>query len=321
MKADESSHRIGLITHQGCIKHYSGEIHIEKPERLTAVLDALCGDTELAAVTRSLTARKATEAEISLFHSPEHIRWVKEQCENAPSFLDTDTPVSKESFMAGLLACGAVLDAVDCVVAGPLQRVFCAVRPPGHHAEVEASMGFCLFNNVAVGARHAQRIGLEHVAIVDFDVHHGNGTEHGFYGDGGVLYISLHQYPHYPGTGSGHEMGEGAGVGANINIPFSPGSGSEEYKTAMESRVLPALIDFKPDLLMISAGFDAHSADPLSETSLTERDYYDLTRSLVDASKRSAGGRVISALEGGYNLESLAASSRAHVRALAGLKP
>jgi acetoin utilization deacetylase AcuC-like enzyme len=321
VKTEESSGRLGLITHPDCLRHYPGEIHVEKPERLTAVLDALNGDADLMAVTRSLTAREATEEELALFHTPEHIRWVKEQCERAPSLLDTDTPVSVESFKAGLLACGAVLDAVDCVIAGPLKRVFCAVRPPGHHAEVETSMGFCLFNNVAVGALYARRKGLKRAAIVDFDVHHGNGTQHGFYRDGDVLYISFHQYPHYPGTGTNLETGEGDGIGTNINVPLPPGSGSVEYKEAMKSTVLPALLDFKPDLVMISAGFDAHTADPLSETTLTEEDYYDMTRNLVDAAKRSAGGRVISLLEGGYNLASLAASSRAHARALAGLKP
>jgi acetoin utilization deacetylase AcuC-like enzyme len=294
---------------------------MERPDRLTAVMNALNGDAELATLSVSSAAREATEDELALLHTREHIGWIRGQCERAPAVVDDgDTPVVKESFRASLLACGAVLDAVDAVLTGPVRRSFCAVRPPGHHAEIEASMGFCLFNSVAVGALYAQRKGIARVAIVDFDVHHGNGTEHAFYGDGEVLYISSHQYPHYPGTGSALDTGEGAGRGKNINLPFPAGSGSLEYRDAVESTVLPALVDHQPELLMFSAGFDAHAADPLSEIRLTERDYFDMTRDMAAAADPSTGGRTVSALEGGYNLESLSESARAHARALAGLE-
>jgi acetoin utilization deacetylase AcuC-like enzyme len=199
------------------------------------------------------------------------------------------------------------------------RRAFCPVRPPGHHAEKEKAMGFCLFNNIAVGARYAQKRGVDRVAIVDFDVHHGNGTEAAFYGDGTVLFISFHQYPHYPGTGGSRDMGEGAGKGFNINIPLSSGSGDGEYKTAMESTMIPAIERFKPNLVMISAGFDAHRDDPLSDLEVTEGGFGEITRGIVKASEKSAMGRVVSVLEGGYNLESMAASALAHARALAGL--
>jgi acetoin utilization deacetylase AcuC-like enzyme len=180
-------------------------------------------------------------------------------------------------------------------------------------------MGFCLFNNIAVGARYARRKGAGRVAIIDFDVHHGNGTESVFYGDGTVLYISFHQYPHYPGTGGRLDLGKGAGKGLNINIPLPPGSGDEDLAAAMKSTARPALEDFRPELVMISAGFDAHREDPLSEMVLTEGGFATLTREIVEVSRKSAGGRVISVLEGGYNLESMAVSVRAHARALIGL--
>lgn len=320
VESSEMQDRLSLFTHQDCLKHDTGEGHPERSNRLTAVLDALRNDHELAAVTRESTAREAVEEELALLHTPEHIRWVKEQCENAPSILDgDDTTVVKDSFRAALLACGAVLEAVEGVTEDRVTRAFCAVRPPGHHAEIDASMGFCLFNNVAVGARHAQRRGLNRVAIVDFDVHHGNGTEHAFYEDGDVLYISLHQYPHYPGTGGSLDTGAGAGSGKNVNIPFPAGSGGEDYRVAIESTVLPALLDFEPELLMISAGFDAHRADPLSNIELSEFDYYYMTAKMASATDPFTGGKIVSVLEGGYNLDSLAASSRAHARALAGL--
>jgi len=310
-----------LATHPDCLLHDPGPEHAERPQRLQAVLDGLRGDAELAAVTEKTEAREASEAELALLHSPEYVRWVREKCESGPSVLDRgDTPVIKESYRAALLAAGAVLHAVDSALTGRASRAFCAVRPPGHHAENEAAMGFCIFNNVAVGARYAQSKGLERVAIVDFDVHHGNGTEYAFYRDGSVLYISFHQYPHYPGTGGSLDLGEGPGRGLNINIPLPAGSVDEDYMTAMEATAGPALEKFKADLLMISAGFDAHRADPLSEMMMTESGFGTLTRKIVEAAGASAQGRVISVLEGGYALESLGASAKAHARALAGLQ-
>jgi acetoin utilization deacetylase AcuC-like enzyme len=317
---DKRDKKLALITHEDCLKHDPGHGHPERPARLEAVLDSLQKDSELASLTEVLSAREATEDELALAHERRHVRWVRDRCAGGPSVLDgDDTFAVAESFRAAALAAGAVLDGVDGVAGGSVANVFCAVRPPGHHAESAASMGFCLFNNVAVGARYAQGRGLERVAVVDFDVHHGNGTERIFYEDGGVLYISLHQYPHYPGTGAATDIGRGQGKGANVNVPLRSGTGDEEYLSAVRTKVAPALSAFKPDLLIMSAGFDAHAADPLSEVMLTDGAYHEFTRLILDACRPSALGRAISVLEGGYNLESLAASARAHVRALAGL--
>jgi len=206
-----------------------------------------------------------------------------------------------------------VVDAVDRVIDGTLDRAFCAVRPPGHHAEADRAMGFCLFNNVAVGAARARAIhGLERVAVVDFDVHHGNGTQAMFEHDAALFYASTHQYPLYPGTGA---VGE-RGVGNIVNAPLRPGSGSAEFRRAFETAILPALEDFKPSLILISAGFDAHRRDPLAQLMLVEDDYRWPTEQLLAAAARHAGGRLVSALEGGYGLQALAASAAAHVRAL-----
>ncbi len=312
--------RLALITHPDCLKHDPGPHHVERPTRLEALLDALEGDGELMGLAEKVTAREASEEELAMVHSVEHVRWVGDRCRSGPAVLDADdTFVVEESYRAALLAAGAVLDAVDRTAADPGARCFCAVRPPGHHAEHAASMGFCLFNNVAVGARYAQGAGMERVAIVDFDVHHGNGTERSFYQDGTVLYVSLHQHPHYPGTGAAEDIGEGPGKGANLNVPLPAGSGEPQYMAAVESMIIPALKAFAPELLMFSAGFDAHEADPLSGILLTEGTYHDMTRTIMEACEPTTLGRTISVLEGGYRLESLAASAKAHVRALAGL--
>ena len=337
MTSRPANNRVLLVTHEDCLLHNPGPVHVESPGRVKAILERLRSDAELASLTDTVEAREASAEELALVHTTKYVRWVGEQCENGPRALDWDTPVVKESYRAALLAAGAVLVAVDTVLGGAddtdgsksasnsptkgsARRAFCAIRPPGHHAEKEKAMGFCLFNNIAVGARYAQTKGIDRVAIVDFDVHHGNGTESAFYGDGTVLFISFHQYPHYPGTGGSRDVGKGAGKGFNINIPLSSGSGDEDYKTAMESAVVPAIEGFKPGLVMISAGFDAHRDDPLSDLRVTERGFGEITRGIAAASEKDAMGRVVSVLEGGYNLESMAASALAHARALAGLE-
>lgn len=314
--------KLALITHEDCLKHDPGGGHVERPARLIAVLDSLKSDAELASRMEVLSAREATEDELALAHNREHISWVRDQCEGGPSVLDgNDTFVIPESFRAATLAAGAVLDAVDRVAAGEGLGAFCAVRPPGHHAESGASMGFCLFNNVAIGARYAKGKGLSKIAVVDFDVHHGNGTERIFYDDGDVLYVSLHQYPHYPGTGAASDVGRGPGEGANLNIPMRAGYGDDEYLFAVRTMVAPALSAFAPQLLIMSAGFDAHEADPLSGIGLTSSAYHEFTGMIIDACRPSTSWRAISVLEGGYNLDSMAASARAHVRAMAELSP
>jgi acetoin utilization deacetylase AcuC-like enzyme len=227
--------------------------------------------------------------------------------------LDPDTVMSRGSAQAALRAAGAVCRAVDAVGAGEISNAFCAVRPPGHHAERSRAMGFCLFDNVAVGALHARAKGFERIAIVDFDVHHGNGTQDIFWSDAASLYISTHQMPLYPGTGSAGETGESGNV---LNLPLAPGAGGRELRAAFDRHALPALEAFRPDFLFISAGFDAHGSDPLANLAFTESDFAWATAALCGLAENACGGRVVSTLEGGYDLGALARSASAHVRAL-----
>jgi acetoin utilization deacetylase AcuC-like enzyme len=221
------------------------------------------------------------------------------------------------SLAAAYLAAGGALAAVDAIQSGQVDHVFCAVRPPGHHAEAGRAMGFCLFNNVAVAARYVQKKhGLKNVLIVDWDVHHGNGTQHSFEEDPSVLFFSTHQYPHYPGTGRATERGKGSGEGFTINVPMEPGQGDDEYRAIFLKYLVPVAEKFKPEFVIISAGFDAHKDDPLANMCLTEEGYSELTRIVAGIAKRHAGGRILSSLEGGYNLSALAASVDAHIQAL-----
>ena len=301
-----------LLSHPACFDHDPGRMHPERPARLKAILAALDGP-EFAALERR-DAPLATRDQIALVHSEFYVDRVLQAVPASGRVgLDPDTVMSSGSGEAALCAAGAVVAAVDAVVAGTVRNAFCAVRPPGHHAEASRAMGFCFFNNVAVGAEHARRRhGLSRVAVMDFDVHHGNGTQHMFERDSNLFYASTHQWPLYPGTGSADEVG----VGNIVNVPLSPMSGSREFRAAMSDIVLPALRRFKPDLVMISAGFDAHAADMLASLQFDESDYEWATEELAAVAAESAGGRLVSTLEGGYDLEALAASAAAHVRAL-----
>jgi acetoin utilization deacetylase AcuC-like enzyme len=225
--------------------------------------------------------------------------------------------MSPGSLTAAYLAAGGALAAVDAIMSRHVDHVFCPVRPPGHHAEAGGAMGFCLLNNVAIAARYVQKKhGLSRVLIVDWDVHHGNGTQHSFEEDPSVLFFSTHQYPHYPGTGHATERGRGAGEGYTINVPMKSGEGDEEYRAVFQKSLVPAADDFKPEFVIISAGFDAHKDDPLASMRLTEDGYADLTGIVANIAKRHAGGRVLSSLEGGYDLRALAASVDCHIQAL-----
>jgi acetoin utilization deacetylase AcuC-like enzyme len=301
-----------LFTHPACLGHDPGEGHPERPARLASVLKALSGP-EFAALQRR-EAPLATTEQLARAHPPRYVEAVLAAFPTEGYVqLDGDTVVSPGSRDAALRAAGALVAATDAVMGGEAGNAFCAVRPPGHHAEPMRPMGFCLFNNVVVAARHARaQHGVARVAVVDFDVHHGNGTETQALADPDLFYASTHQGPLYPGSG----MHNHAGHPNVVNVPLPPRSGSAEFRAAMTDQVLPAIRAFAPGFVIISAGFDAHQADPLAELRLTEEDFGWATEQLLQVAREHAAGRLVSALEGGYDLEALGRSAQAHVRAL-----
>jgi acetoin utilization deacetylase AcuC-like enzyme len=301
-----------LYTHSACLDHDPGRHHPESPARLRAVLAAL-DDPEFARAERR-EAPQADLEDVIRIHSRRHVEGILGAIPKSGHVgIDADTVVSPASGEAALRAAGAVVAAVDAVMAGEADNAFCAVRPPGHHAEPQRAMGFCLFNNAAIGALRARAAhGLARVAVVDFDVHHGNGTQAAFEADGSLFYASTHQYPLYPGTGGASETG----VGNVVNVPLRPMSGSGQFRSAMTQRILPALDAFGPEFVLVSAGFDAHKSDPLAQLMLDEADYTWVTERLLEIAYRHAEGRLVSTLEGGYDLAALAVSAAAHVRVL-----
>ncbi len=302
-----------LYSHAACTEHDPGSMHPESPARLRAILARL-DQTDFADLERR-EAPRASREQIARVHPAAFVDAVLQAIpESGRVGLDADTIVSPGSGEAALRAAGAVAAAVDAVVAGEAANGFCAVRPPGHHAEPTRAMGFCLFNNVAVGALQAREVhDLARIAVIDFDVHHGNGTQAMFWDDPGLFYASTHQMPLYPGTGSREERGVSNNI---VNAPLAPGAGSGDFRKAMTENVLPALEDFNPDLVMISAGFDAHAADPLAGLNLHEEDYAWATEELLAVARRSCAGRLVSTLEGGYDLNALANSAAVHVKCL-----
>jgi len=302
-------------------EHLAGREHPERPERFDAVVRGLRQAGLLERLAR-VDRRAATEEELLLCHTAEYLRTARHDAlSGRPSLSTGDTDITPNSWDVASQAAGGVLNAVDAVATGRVRNAFCAVRPPGHHATASRGMGFCFFNNAALAARYAQRRhGLERALIVDWDVHHGNGTEDIFYSDPTVFYCSTHQWPLYPGTGRADETGEGAGQGTTMNFPFPAGSGRKEILGAVENSLAPAAERFRPDLVVISAGFDSRVGDPLGRFTLTDRDFGDLTRAVMEIAARHAGGRVVSVLEGGYNLDGLASAAAAHVEALCGAR-
>jgi acetoin utilization deacetylase AcuC-like enzyme len=301
-----------LYTHPACLEHDPGRHHPESPERLRAVLEALA-TPEFAALER----REAPEAaldDIALVHPRAFAeRLLAAVPRSGYAAIDADTVMSPASGAAALRAAGAVVAAVDAVATGEADNAFCAVRPPGHHAEPARPMGFCLFNNAAIGALRAREAhGIARVAVIDFDVHHGNGTQACFWDDESLFYASSHQFPFYPGTGAASETG----VGNIVNVPLRPMAGSAEFRAGFSRVILPALDAFRPEMVLISAGFDAHKRDPLAQLMLDESDYTWVTEELLRLARRHAAGRVVSTLEGGYDLAALGASAAAHVRVL-----
>ena len=301
------------ITHPACLNHLTPIGHPERPDRLRAI-EAALSDEKFQFLSRVEAPMAPLEA-IALCHPMEYIENLREAVpEQGMVRLDADTSVSSGSFEAALRAIGGAVHGVDAVMTGKAANVFCAMRPPGHHAETARAMGFCLFNTAAITARYAQdHYGAERVALVDFDVHHGNGSQDIFWADPRVMYCSTHEMPLYPGTGARSESGIHNNI---VNAPLRAGDGGPAFREAFETAILPRLREFRPDLVVISAGFDAHIRDPLANLNLTDADFGWVTRKLMEIADQYASGRIVSVLEGGYDLEGLQQSAAAHVTAL-----
>jgi acetoin utilization deacetylase AcuC-like enzyme len=311
--------RTGYVYDDRYLLHDPGSWHPERPDRLRAIQASL-KDSGILELLIQLKPYPAPLDWVERLHDPDYIRRFQEACRRGQEIFEVqDCGISPESYEIALLSAGGVMAAVDAIMGDKADNVFCAVRPPGHHAERAQALGFCFFNNVALGALYLlENFGLERVAIVDWDVHHGNGTQHLFEADPRVFYLSLHEDPQYcyPGTGYRREEGKGPGQGFTLNLPFPPHRGDQEYLDALRNEGLPRLRQFAPQFVMISAGFDAHAKDPLAQMNLTRRGYQEMTRLVLDLAQESAGGRLITALEGGYNLEVLKECVEDHLRIL-----
>lgn len=309
----------GLVYDETYLDHNTGPGHPERSARLKAMMNHLQEEDILSRLHR-VEPRSAPEEWITTIHTPDYVREVEQTCTRGNTCLHSlDTRVCSRSFDVALLAAGGVMAAVDAVIGGDVRNAFCAVRPPGHHATADRAMGFCLFNNIAIATRYAQREhGINRVLIVDWDTHHGNGTQDAFYDDDSVLYFSTHQSPFYPGTGAESETGRGDGEGYTINVPLPAGTGDDEYLEIFEETLKPRALEFEPDLVFISAGFDTHRDDTIGGMQVTEAGYARMTQHVMDIARECCGGRLISVLEGGYGLEGQARSAAAHLRALMG---
>lgn len=306
-----------IVYHPVFLEHDSGPGHPESSRRLTSILDSVKHspvNEELMWIEPS----PAPEAYLECIHTKDYIRRVEETCASGAPVIDSaDTGICCRSFEAALYAAGGGLAAIDAVMEGRARNGFVAARPPGHHAEREAAMGFCLFNNVAIAAAYLrEHYKVEKVLIVDWDVHHGNGTQHSFEADSHVFFFSTHQYPHYPGTGGEGDIGVGAGMGMTLNVPMPAGSGDEDYVKAFRDKLLPEALEFNPDFLLVSAGFDAHASDPLSEIRLTSGCFRELTHLVRHIAETCCAGRLVSFLEGGYDGKALSESVVEHLHGL-----
>ena len=307
--------KTGYVSDPLYLRHET-EPHPENPGRLTAIQNRL-ESSEFYNNLIPIQPRKATPEQISLVHDTSYVASVEKSCANEVRNLDADTVISLNSYNAALLSAGAGLTAIDKLIDGNIQNAFCAVRPPGHHAEKDHAMGFCLFNNVGIASRYAQTVkGLNKIFIFDWDVHHGNGTQHSFYSDSSIYYSSTHQYPFYPGTGAEQETGTGDGLGTTLNLPMDAYSGDDDYLSAIEHKLIPEIQHYKPDLIIISAGFDAHHNDPLGQIELTTECFGKMTKLLMEVAADVCDGRLLSMLEGGYDYDALSSSVMLHLQTL-----
>lgn len=307
----------GFIFDERFLHHNAGRMHPESPKRLTVTMDFL-NQKPWFSQLQSVSTQSADEESLFLVHSSAYIERAKESCAGGWRFLDTaDVGICEDSFAIAKLAAGSVLALGDAVMQKQIQNGFALIRPPGHHAEENQAMGFCLFNNIAILAKYLQKkYGLEKVLILDWDAHHGNGTQHAFEEDPSVFYASLHQYPFYPGTGAWHEQGVGRGKGSTLNCPMSAGAGDKEFETAFVEKILPAANHFKPEIVLISAGFDAHKADPLASLNVSTEFYGWMTERMKEVAAKHSQSKIISLLEGGYNLDFLPESIALHIEKL-----
>ena len=307
----------GIVYDPAYKRHRTGPGHPESPARCDAAMEGIAADVPETSLLR-IEPVPASEDQIAMCHSQAYIEIARRDISSGMGFLTTgDTNICRDSFEIALLAAGGVLAAVDAVMDNTVRNAFCMVRPPGHHATADRGMGFCVFNNVAIAARHARtRHGIERVLIVDWDLHHGNGTQAIFYDDPSVFYFSTHQWPCYPGTGTPGETGHGKGKGTTLNCPFPPGTEGAAVVNAFEERLVPAMVEFKPQFVLVSAGFDARMGDPIGNLMLSDADFAELTRIVLGVAHKYAGNRLISASEGGYLLSGLSSAVGSHVRAL-----
>ncbi len=305
------SRKTGIVKDSRYLRHSAGFAHPESPERLAAIYEML-DNPGMSWKFKDIEPREATHEELATIHSPSYIDYIAGTAGEDCVMLDSDTVTSPETYQTAKLAAGGFCNAINDVITGDLDNAFAFVRPPGHHAEYDAAAGFCIFNNVAVGAMHAiLKHKMQRILIVDWDLHHGNGTQHLFYNDPRVLYFSTHQYPYYPGTGGIDEIGQGEGKGYTVNVPLSGGAGDDEYIKIFRRILTPVALEFQPELVLVSAGFDIYCHDPLGSMRVTPQGFAALTRVLMNIADSCCQGRSVAVLEGGYNVEGLTKSAKA----------